>query len=116
AMSPDTFDVKSVGRQADSKKDTMPAFSFGTGSREVASLKVFLSKKHCKCKAVLNSPGPVYSIPSTVGEGPRFGFGQDEQRSSRVNRYPDSSVDLTCATVDSQKVKFSSTAGVHFGT
>lgn len=112
----DSFDVSSVGRQYDSKKESLPSYSFGTGSRDVARLKLFISKKHQQGKAVLNSPGPVYSVPSTVGKAPCFSFGADETRHHHAPVYPDSSIDLTCATVDSQKVKFHSTPGVHFGT
>lgn len=112
----DSFDVTSIGRQTSSKKATLPAYSFGTGSRDVARLKLFLSSKQEKGKCVVNSPGPVYQVPSTVGSGPRWGFGQDEQRRHGENRYPDSSVDLFCATVDSQKVKFATTPSVNFGT
>lgn len=116
ALQPHSFDISSIGGQSDSRRETFPAFSFGTGSRDVARQKIFVSGKHEKCKVVVNSPGPVYQVPSSVGEGPRFGFGQDEQRKHGGVRYPDSSVDLTCATVDSQKVKFPNTPGVHFGT
>jgi len=116
ALQPDSFGTSSIGRQTSSKKETCPAFSFGTGSRDVARQKVFISTKHEKCKAVFNSPGPVYQIPTSLGAGPRYGFGQDEQRKHGSVRYPDSSVDLTSAIVDSQKVKFAGTPGVHFGT
>lgn len=111
----DSFTVSSMGRQHDSKKESMPGYSMGTGNREVCRLKVYHSPKHEKAKGGLNSPGPVYSVPSTVGDAPRFGFGS-EQRKHPKAKYPDSSVDLTCSTVDSQVVKFHSTKGVHFGT
>lgn len=64
----------------------------------------------------MNSPGPVYGIPSTVGNGPKHGFGTEEQRHNNRAEYPDSSVDLTCSLVDSQMLKFPGTKGVHFGT
>lgn len=114
-LHPDSFDVPAIGRQHNSNKETMPSFSFGTGVRGVAS-KVFISKRHEKRKAVMNSPGPVYGIPSTVGLGPKFGFGTEEQRGSSKAQYPDSSVDLTCSLVDSQSIKYQSTKGTHFGT
>jgi len=116
ALHPDSFDVSAIGRQSSSKKETCPSFSFGTGDRDVARQKLFVSKKHQKCKAVFNSPGPVYKVSSTLGSGPCYGFGQDEQRRHAENKYPDSSVDLTCALVDSQKVKFPGTPGMRFGT
>jgi len=110
----DSFGVAALGRQHNSKKETMPSFSFGTGVRAAAN-KTFISKKHEKRKCVMNSPGPVYGIPSTVGNGPKHGFGT-EGRSNHKPQYPDSSVDLTCSIVDSQTVKFKTTMGVHFGT
>jgi hypothetical protein len=111
----DSFDVPSLGRQHNSTKETMPSFSFGTGVRGAAN-KTFISKKHEKRKAVMNSPGPVYGVPGSTGTGLKFGFGTEEQRGSAKPQYPDSSVDLTCSVVDSQTIKYSSTKGVHFGT
>ncbi|CAJ1387197.1 unnamed protein product [Effrenium voratum] len=48
---PDSFHVASVGAQADSTRPSFPAHSFGTGARETARLKVFLSNKLEKSKA-----------------------------------------------------------------
>jgi len=110
----DSFDVSATGRQHNSQKETMPSYSFGTGAR--GQTKVFISKGHEKRKAVMNSPGPVYGIPSSVGLGPKFGFGTEDVRGSQKVQYPDSSVDLTCSLVDSQALKFDTTKGVHFGT
>uniref|UniRef100_A0A7S1W0I8 Uncharacterized protein n=1 Tax=Alexandrium catenella TaxID=2925 RepID=A0A7S1W0I8_ALECA len=107
---------KFQGLGPNSQKERMPAFSFGTASRELSAKKVFISKKHERAKAPMNSPGPVYNPPSYIGAASKYSFGTDEQRSHRKAKYPDSSVDLTCATVDSQGVKFRSTKGVHFGT
>eukprot|EP00930_Biecheleria_cincta_P045949 TRINITY_DN31673_c0_g1_i1.p1 TRINITY_DN31673_c0_g1~~TRINITY_DN31673_c0_g1_i1.p1 ORF type:complete len:306 (-),score=33.67 TRINITY_DN31673_c0_g1_i1:133-1050(-) len=113
-LRPDSFTVSSIGHQAN--KQTMPSYSVGTGTRDTAALKTFHSKKLEKSKAIVNSPGPVYQVPSSVGGGPSFGFGVDQQRVHPSAKYPDSSVDLTCATVDSQKFKYHNTPGVHFGT
>lgn len=110
-----SFDVPSMGKQDSSQKATAPAHSFGSCSRETQA-KVFLSKHHEKGKATMNSPGPVYSVPSAVGEGPSYGFGTASQREHGRARYPDTSVDLTGANVDSQKNKFQSTKGIVFGT
>lgn len=110
------MDIASVGRQYDSRKETSPSWSFGTGDRDVARLKVFLSKKHVKSRAVVNSMGPIYNVPSTVGQTVAFSFGQGEQRTNHRMKYPESSVDLTGAQVDSQRVKYKSPPGVHFGT
>lgn len=116
ALATDSFDTQAIGRQSNSRKETMPAYSFGTGSRDVATMKVYISAKHQKSKGTMNSPGPVYSQNTTVGAGPQFGFGTDEQRKHSKAKYPDSSVDLTCASVDTQAVKFHATKAVHFGT
>lgn len=115
-LSPDAFDVTSIGKQFNSKRDTEPAYSFGTGSREAAVKKVFISAKHEKLKAPITSPGPVYDVPSTVGASPKWSFGCDDQRKHPKAKYPDSSVDLTRAPVESQGLKFHSTKAVHFGT
>lgn len=112
----DSFDMPALGRQMNSKKETMPAFSFGTGSRDVARDKLYVSPRHEKGKVSFISPGPVYAQRSTVGSSAAHGFGTEQQRMHGKAKYPDSSVDLTCCTVDSQKVKFPSTSGVHFGT
>eukprot|EP00927_Polykrikos_kofoidii_P051908 TRINITY_DN45684_c0_g1_i1.p1 TRINITY_DN45684_c0_g1~~TRINITY_DN45684_c0_g1_i1.p1 ORF type:complete len:306 (-),score=27.23 TRINITY_DN45684_c0_g1_i1:367-1284(-) len=116
AIEEDSFRVMSLGRQHDSMKPSMPAYSIGTAQRDVARQKVYVSADHEVRKGIMNSPGPVYSVPSTVGVAPKYGFGSDEQRKHDKAKYPDSSVDLACAVVDSQKVKFPSTTGVHFGT
>merc|ERR1712032_1128263 len=51
-----------------------------------------------------------------ISDGPKFSFGSDEQRKHNKSKYPDTSVDLTCSTVDSQQVKYDNPKGVHFGT
>lgn len=116
AVAADSFDGAAIGRQSNSQKETMPAYSFGTGSREVSRMKVYISARHEKAKCSMNSPGPVYSPSCHVGVGPKFSFGADEQRKHTKGQYPDSSVDLTCAEVDSQRTRFPATSGVHFGT
>jgi len=112
----DSMDVSSVGRQYNSKKDSMPAYSFGTGTREAARLKVYQGSKAEKTKSVMISPGPVYAQVSTVGNAPKFSFGTDENRKQAKAKYPDSSVDLTCSLVDSQGVKFKRDPTMVFGT
>lgn len=111
-----SFDVPAMGRQYNSQKKTAAAHSFGSSSRETCSKKQFISEKHQKSQALMASPGPVYSLASAVGEGPKYGFGTSPQRQHGKAMYPDSSVDLTGATVDSQPCKFPTTKGVHFGT
>lgn len=112
----DSFTVPAIGRQTDSQKDTMPAYSFGTGDRNVAQRKLYVSAKHEKAKVIMVSPGPVYKVPCTVGDAPKFGMGHDEQRKHPKAKYPDSSVDLTCATVDNQVFKYGEEKCVRFGT
>jgi len=110
-----SFDIPAMGRQHNSQKTTAPAHSFGSCSRDQSN-KVFISPQHEKGKATMTSPGPVYNVPSSVGEGAKCGFGNAEQRVYGKPQYPDSSVDVTCAKVDSQPYKFPSTKGVAFGT
>jgi hypothetical protein len=108
--------LASIGKQLDSSKPTMPSFSFGTGQRDVARNKIFISKKHEGKKATMNSPGPIYNVKSTLGPGevPCHRFGT-EVRHYVTQKYPDSSVDINCAIVDAQKLKFSETPRVMFG-
>jgi hypothetical protein len=88
-----------------SQNPTPPAFTFGVASRE-SQERVFISKKHEKLKPSLESPGPIYKMVSTTGEGPKPSFGTSPQRVEIRAQYPDSSVDLIEGSVDSQKIKF----------
>jgi hypothetical protein len=115
-LAENSFDVPAMGKQHSSQKKTAPAHSFGSCSRDRQQQKLFMSEEHERRKATMASPGPVYSVPSAVGEGPKAGFGTSPQRQHGRAQYPDSSVDVTGATVDSQNCKFPSTKGVHFGT
>mmetsp|Transcript_41672 Transcript_41672/g.75664 ORF Transcript_41672/g.75664 Transcript_41672/m.75664 type:complete len:308 (-) Transcript_41672:124-1047(-) len=113
----DSFDVQAIGKQYDSKKETMPAFSFGSATRHAALHKVFISKKHEQRKGGMPSPGPIYGALSSIGDNaPKFSFGSDMAGGSGKAMYPDSSVDLTCAKVDTQNIKYPSTKAVVFGT
>lgn len=116
SLMPDSYDSSSFGKQLYSKQKTEPAHSFGTGSRETATTKVFISAKHERLKAPITSPGPAYNVPSTVGAASKWSFGADEQRKHPKAKYPDSSVDLVCADTDTQKLKYHNTKLVHFGT
>lgn len=78
-------------------------------------VKLFISKELAKKKVGTVTPGPVYHVPSTVGKAPSFSFGSDVRKHSG-KKYPDSSVDLIGATVDTQKVKFHRTPQVHLGS
>lgn len=107
--------ASSFGKQSHSAKPTAPSHGFGTAIRE-AGAKVFISPRHEKKKVQLVGPGPVYNVQSTFGESAKWSFNCDEQRKHPKAKYPDSSVDVNGATVDSQRVKFHGTKGVHFGT
>lgn len=115
SLAESSFDVPALGKQASSQKFTAAAYSFGSCSRERQG-KVWISEKHELAKGKGEGPGPVYNIPSSTGQGPRFGFGTSQRTHGRGSRYPDSSVDLTAASVDSQTVKFPSTRASIFGT
>jgi len=111
----DSFDVSGIGRQHSSRKDTMPAYSFGTADRDQGAKKVYISAKAEKLKPHLQSPGPIYDLPTSLG-GVFSGFGADVKLKSTKAKYPDSSVDITCACPDNQVNKFHSPRGIHFGT
>ncbi|CAK0876186.1 unnamed protein product, partial [Prorocentrum cordatum] len=105
-----------LGRQHVSQRETSPCYSFGTGTRKDKG-KTYIGKEFAKKQSALaTSPGPAYAVPSTTGQGARHVFGTEERRTNPKVQYPDSSVDLMGATVDSQAWKFSSTTVVNFGT
>jgi hypothetical protein len=105
-----------LGRQHVSQRESSPCYSFGTGTRKDKG-KTYIGKEHAKKQTTLAvSPGPAYAVPNTTGQGPRHVFGTEERRTNPRVQYPDSSVDLMGATVDSQIVKFSTTTVVNFGT
>mmetsp|Transcript_116747 Transcript_116747/g.183586 ORF Transcript_116747/g.183586 Transcript_116747/m.183586 type:complete len:304 (-) Transcript_116747:68-979(-) len=105
-----------LGFQRDSRKATRPMYSFGTSPR-MGSNNMYTSKQQEKRKAVINSRGPIYDLPSSVGVGPKVSFTLDRTRLRPTKKeYPDSSVDLTCAIVDTQKLKFSTPQSATFGS
>ncbi|EER00906.1 hypothetical protein Pmar_PMAR002976 [Perkinsus marinus ATCC 50983] len=103
-----------VGHQRDSLKPTRPSYSFGLGTRG-AREKLFISKEHEKLMPPRCSPGPVYRVESQI-EDHSYTFSTAAQRPSQKKRYPDSSVDLTNALVDSQPLKYPTVKGTIFGT
>jgi len=109
------YEHAAIGPQASSQRPTAPGYSFGSSSRE-AEARVFISKAHEQLKPSVHSPGPVYKLPSQLGVGKGFSFGSSKQRHQRRAPYPDSSIDLIEATVDSQTVKFDTPKGYLFGT
>eukprot|EP00435_Cladocopium_sp_Y103_P003282 s794_g1.t1 len=81
---PNSFAVSAIGRQANSKKETCPAFSIGTagyngsGYREVQAMKVFLSRKLThRVQQGRTAPGPIYDIGRMSHRGPAFAFPQE---------------------------------------
>lgn len=62
------------------------------------------------------SPGPIYNVPSTVGESDSYTFGAAGKSKETEAKYPDASLDLMQAEVDSQKMRYPSVPRVRFGT
>ncbi|KAF4712445.1 hypothetical protein FOZ63_030019 [Perkinsus olseni] len=110
----DSFSVSAVGHQKESLKPTEPSYSFGLGTRD-AREKLFISKDHEKLMPPRCSPGPVYRLESQSDDH-SYTFGTAPQRPSPGKRYPDASIDLTNALVDSQAFKYPAVKGTVFGT
>lgn len=84
------------GKQADSKKNNAPLYSFGGLSREQAS-KLYLSAAHVevenKCR---EGPGAIYETYSSVSPqveankttAPKFGWGTQEKMKLRISDTP----------------------------
>lgn len=104
-----------LGAQPNSMKPSQPCFKFGTATRDDVA-KVYVSKEHDKLTSGRWSPGAIYQLPSSVRKGCSFSFGKAPRSSGRADRYTDSSVDLTFATVDNQKFKFRDARMILFGT
>eukprot|EP00899_Mesostigma_viride_P018313 jgi/Mesvir1/26483/Mv16152-RA.1 len=74
------------GAQPLSTKETMPAFGFGSSSRSSAE-KQYITSEHAKSGYGMNSPGPVYDRPSSIGpqktsneeNAPEFSFGSSSR-------------------------------------
>jgi hypothetical protein len=98
-----------------SQNPTPPSFTFGVASRDSQD-KVFISKKHAQLKPSMDSPGPIYKMLTTTGDGPKHSFGTSPQRVEIRAQYPDSSVDLIEGSVDSQKIKFDQSKRFLFGS
>jgi len=109
------LNLRRVDLQPSSQNPTPPSYTFGVASRE-AQEKVFISMKHEKLKPAMDSPGPIYSMVTTTGEGPKHSFGTSPQRVEIRAQYPDSSVDLIEGNVDSQKIKFDNPKKFLFGS
>lgn len=101
---PDSFHVSSIGPQASSLLVSSSGFTFSRAQRAGMG-------------AGKDSPGPVYTIPDTMGSASTSVFGTGPQRSSNAYPYPPSSVDLTLATgADPADLRFHSARGTVFGT
>jgi hypothetical protein len=96
-------------------KSSSPSFSFPHGSRESLE-KVYVSKEHDKLIAPKGSPGAIYDIPSSVPGPVAWSFGSGKRSSTSAHAPIESSIDLTFALPDSQKMKFRGPKGVVFGT
>ena len=55
-----------MGEQPLSRRPSAPSFSFGNCNRQMVE-KVSLSKEHAKLAGTFESPGPAYSLGSSVG-------------------------------------------------
>lgn len=121
-ISPDSFDVKACGPQADSVKRSAPLWKQGTESRDQAK-KVFISHKHGQDTIGRSSPGPVY-LPKPLKEGNKWKIGTGPGRSRHVGglrennepQYPDPSGDLIMGTWDDRATKYRKAPNVNFGT
>lgn len=122
-LSPDSFDLKSCGKQADSVKRNSPLWKLGSETRDQAK-QVFISVSHTQDTVGRSSPGPIYR-PPPINNLPKWKFGTGPSRSVHVGglrekvgeaRYPETSGDLIRAHHDSQKLKFRSPQKVNFGT
>lgn len=121
-ISPDSFDLKAIGPQADSVKRSSPLWGMGTESRDQAK-KVFIGHKLAQDSLGRSSPGPIY-LPKALKTGSAFKIGTGPGRSRHVGglresnelAYPDPSGDLIRATYDPQATKYRKPPEVNFGT
>lgn len=115
-LAKDSYDYRGIGPQADGMRPTAPLYSFGKGTRDQMD-KVFLSHHAEKIKGNPDTPGPIYNVPSDLGQAQKFGFGTGPQRVYKNKPpYPDSSVDLIMHEVDSGYAKFKTPPAFYFGT
>ena len=63
-----------MGTQADSRKESSPAFGFGTSVRAVHD-KLYTCGGSNKGKGMRLSPGPIYAYRPSIGSGPKHVFG-----------------------------------------
>jgi hypothetical protein len=121
-ISPDSFDVKAIGPQADSVKRSAPLWKLGTESRDQAK-KVYIGPALSQDSKGRSSPGPVY-LPKPLKTGNAFKIGTGPGRSRHVGglrendepAYPDPSGDLIHASYDPQASKFRKPPEINFGT
>mmetsp|Transcript_13100 Transcript_13100/g.15822 ORF Transcript_13100/g.15822 Transcript_13100/m.15822 type:complete len:302 (-) Transcript_13100:366-1271(-) len=83
------------GKQHDSRKETAPAFGFGSSDRNGAT-KVFVTAEHAKSSYGKESPGPVYELKSSLGKqessknesSPLFSFGTADRFAKPAGSVP----------------------------
>jgi len=115
-LAKDSYDLRAVGPQPESMRPSAPLYGFGKGTRDQMD-KVFLSHHAEKIKGNPDTPGPIYNVPSDLGQAQKFGFGTGPQRVYKNKPpYPDSSVDLIMHEVDSGYAKFKKPPAFYFGT
>lgn len=114
----DSFDVKSLGRQFQSKRETAPSFSISKCGRAQRD-KVFISKEASNSQVNPDTPGAIYEVAvSTLNleTGQRFGKGPQRTFGRWKAKYPDSSVDTLQRTVDTQPFRYKNWLSIKFGT
>lgn len=115
-ISPDSFDLKSCGPQADSVKRSAPSWGLGTETRDQA-------KKTAGFAVGRSSPGPMY-LPKALKTGAKWKIGTGPGRSRHVGglrennepQYPDPSGDLIMGTWEDKATKYRRPPEVSMGT
>lgn len=85
-----------VGKQEMSTKKTLPAYRFGSSTRDAVK-KIFISTEHEKAQYGENSPGPITaSMRSAMGSqqlsakksNPSWGFGTSKRQTVQIAEGP----------------------------
>lgn len=106
-----------IGEQVSSMRPSSARYSFGTSTRQNRMNLAMPEFKYSDVDRLgRETPGAVYDLPAAVGTAPTTVFGTGPRVADHSTRYPDSSVDLAFATVDSQKVKYPTARNFLFGT
>merc|ERR1719230_1704360 len=106
-----------IGEQPSSMRPSSARFSFGTSTRDQRKNLALPEFKNTDVDRLgRETPGAVYDLPNTVGMAPTMVFPTGPRVAENAKKYPDSSVDLAFATVDSQRVKYENPRHAVFGT